>query len=316
MAKCDVCGREENMPYNCSQCGGTFCPDHRLPENHDCPGLAKWNDPSGVFDSGFDDSVNNRGGSEGLLARIGIDTGPGGPLGYFRGNMTYVFLVLMWITFAAQMLVQVLTPPTGSTAMFLGEADLFYALFTLDPQNPLYVWTWITSIFAHGGIFHIAVNSIVIYFFGRLVEDYIGSRDFALLFVISGILAGLGQIGVGLLTGDAAPVLGASGAALAIMGVLTILNPGLKVYLYFILPMPIWLLTVLFAGYSVFAAGAPGVGQGVAHIAHLIGLGLGLAYGNYVKDQIRTPQQIQFGGGGPGGPGGRMGGPGGPGGRF
>src|SRR6056297_2487551 len=107
MATCDQCGREENMPYNCNQCGGTFCSQHRLPENHDCPGLNQWNDPDGVFDSGFDDSVQNQsGGSKGLLERLGIDTGPGGPLGYFRGNMTFVFLVLMWLTFLAQLIAE------------------------------------------------------------------------------------------------------------------------------------------------------------------------------------------------------------------
>ena len=61
MATCDACGRSENMPYHCRHCGGTFCGEHRLPEAHSCPGLDKWNDPSGIFDSGFDDSVDNPG---------------------------------------------------------------------------------------------------------------------------------------------------------------------------------------------------------------------------------------------------------------
>ncbi len=39
MAKCDVCGRSESMPYQCGHCGGTYCGEHRLPEAHDCPGL-------------------------------------------------------------------------------------------------------------------------------------------------------------------------------------------------------------------------------------------------------------------------------------
>jgi len=61
MARCDECGVDENMPYQCHRCGQTFCADHRLPENHDCPGLNDWNDPGGVFDSGFDDSVEEQG---------------------------------------------------------------------------------------------------------------------------------------------------------------------------------------------------------------------------------------------------------------
>ncbi len=92
MANCDECGADENMPYQCKRCGHTFCADHRLPENHDCPGLADWNDPDGVFDSGFDDSVENAGGrspTQGILARL---RSVGGPLGYFRGNAAYTYL--------------------------------------------------------------------------------------------------------------------------------------------------------------------------------------------------------------------------------
>lgn len=27
------------MPFVCKYCGGSFCPEHRLPESHECPGL-------------------------------------------------------------------------------------------------------------------------------------------------------------------------------------------------------------------------------------------------------------------------------------
>ena len=310
------------MPYQCRHCGGTFCAEHRLPENHSCPGLNNWEDPGGVFDSGFDDSVVDEGGSSsGVAARLGLDR-PGGPLGYFRGNMTYVFLGAMWVTFALQIVFQLVTglfPLSQATVSANPDAYALYsAIFTLSPQNPEYVWTWFTSIFAHGGFGHIAINSIVIYFFGRLVEDYVGSRDFTLLFLGSGALAGLGQISIQLLQGGVgatAGVVGASGAGLAIMGVLTVLNPSLRVYLYFILPVPLWLLTVGYTGYTVFRIFTAGAGAGdVAQVAHLLGLGIGLLYGQHVKGRHRVPNQLQFGAGGrgPGGPGGPGGGGRGP----
>ncbi|MGM0388985.1 MAG: rhomboid family intramembrane serine protease, partial [Natrinema limicola] len=243
MAKCDVCGKDENMPYNCRHCGGTYCADHRLPENHNCTGLENWNDPQGVFDSGFDDGVSSSGNTSrasSLTDKLPIDTGPGGPLAYFRGNATYTFLALMWLTFLAQWLV-----------LLVAGSALHQSLFTLTSWNVEYVWTWVTSVFAHspGNFMHIVGNSIVLFFFGPLVERYIGSRDFAILFLVSGALAGLGQVLISAAQGAPTAVLGASGAALAIMGVLTVLNPDLKVYLYFILPVPIWLLT---AGYALF----------------------------------------------------------------
>jgi len=307
MAECDQCGKNENMPYQCRHCGKTYCADHRLPENHACPGLENWNDPNGVFESDFDDSVNNRGGrsnSGSVLDRVGFDTGPGGMLAYFRGNVTYAFLGIIWVVFALEFIIPIVFgfPIGGPT---------WRSIFVISPDHPEYVWTWVTSIFSHSpaGFFHIAGNSIVIYFFGRIVEEYIGSRDFALLFLGSGILAGLGQIAIQAYQGVPGGALGASGAALAIMGVLTVLNPNLKVYLYFILPVPLWLLTVGYAGITVFGI-VGSFGGGIAHVAHGVGLVLGLAYGQRVKDKLRAPSRLRLGGGGgmgrgPGGPGGR-----------
>jgi len=310
MATCDECGKHENLPYQCDRCGHTFCAEHRLPENHDCPGLGEWNDPSGVFDSGFDDSVRNRGGSAGSRSVLTRLTGTGGPLGYFRGNMSYVFLGAMWITFALQFFVFPLLLGAGP------RSELWRAVFVLTPANPEYVWTWVTSIFAHGGFTHIAFNSIALYFFGPVVEQYLDTKRFTALFFGAGIIAGLAQVFSTLLTVGAfgSGVVGASGAIMGVLGVLTVLNPNLKVYLYFIIPMPLWVLTFGFAAFSIVAGfgAASGVGLtggNVAHLAHLAGLLIGLVYGVRVKGRVGVPNSLQFGRGGGG-----MGGPGGPGG--
>jgi hypothetical protein len=297
MATCDVCGREENMPYRCRHCGGTFCSEHRLPESHGCPGLEDWGDPGGVFDSGFDDSVNQEAtaGSRGVFDRL---TETGGPLSYFRGNMTYVFLGIMVVVFLLEHVV----------LLTLG-GEAFTALFVLSPQNPLYVWTWFTSVFSHAPFtwFHIFGNGIALFFFGPIVEDYVGTKAYVALFLASGVLAGLGQIGLSLLLGDPINgVLGASGAVMAILAVLTVLNPDMRVLLYFIIPVPIWVITFGYAGLSLVGTfSTVDVGGNIAHIAHLTGLVIGLAYGEYVRRQgVRGPGQLQLGGsGGPGGPG-------------
>ena len=35
--KCQECGQETYLPFQCQYCGGQFCNVHRLPENHLCP---------------------------------------------------------------------------------------------------------------------------------------------------------------------------------------------------------------------------------------------------------------------------------------
>jgi Zn-dependent protease len=39
--KCQACGTETIMPFRCPFCGGQFCSAHRLPENHQCPGISQ-----------------------------------------------------------------------------------------------------------------------------------------------------------------------------------------------------------------------------------------------------------------------------------
>jgi Zn-dependent protease len=34
--KCQKCGQETFLPFRCQYCGGQFCTEHRLPENHAC----------------------------------------------------------------------------------------------------------------------------------------------------------------------------------------------------------------------------------------------------------------------------------------
>ena len=162
MSECDACGKQENMPYQCGHCGGTFCSEHRLPENHDCPGLNEWDDPEGVFSSGGP-STSGRS----TQAREAT-TSQARSLWrrYFQGNATYVFLGLMWVTFALQVLVGTFV-----------SATLSRDIFVLTISNPEYVWTWFTSVFAHGGFTHIAVNSIGLYFFGPPVERPVGVPD-------------------------------------------------------------------------------------------------------------------------------------------
>ena len=326
MATCDVCGEYENLPYQCKRCGQTFCAEHRLPENHDCPGLAEWDDPGGVFDSGFDESVEGESGggrtggdrsggaSAGVVdrvkRRIDRETGTGGVVGYFRNNATYALLLAMWVTFLLQ----------WAVTLTLGEAA-HSQIFVLRSEAIGNVWTWITSVLSHSrvGLFHIIGNSIVILFFGPLVERAVGSKRFVGFFFLSGMLAGLGHVLFAIAT-NAPPtgVLGASGAGFAILGVLTVWRPNMQVLLFFVIPMKIKYLTwgiALVSAVLVIQSGTGGVG-GIAHLAHLIGFAIGLAFGKRNEGLARSAGGmggVSMGGArGPRGPGG----PGGPGGRF
>ncbi len=39
--KCQYCGESVDLPFRCQFCGGYFCGNHRLPENHACPEIQR-----------------------------------------------------------------------------------------------------------------------------------------------------------------------------------------------------------------------------------------------------------------------------------
>ncbi len=273
MAICPVCGQNEAIPFSCRNCGGVFCGLHRLPEAHNCDGLKNWNDPLMPSEKSYSLSSDVRGISKflNLISNRFLTF----TLPFFRGNLTYLFLALMWITLILQWLV-----------IIIFGINAHNSIFTVSTYHPEYVWTWIFSIFAHSpsSFSHIIFNSITLYFFGPSVERYLGTKKFFYLFMLGGILAALSQIGAGILTATPGFVLGASGAILAIMGFLTVLNPNLKVHLYFLLPLPLWVLTIGFAIISVSLISVGGIGAGgVAQLAHLVGLLIGIVYGERFK---------------------------------
>lgn len=80
MPVCDECGVEyDTIKNECSYCSRVFCPDHRLPEKHECPGLDDVVVGSRHFESGFDDAAEKHKRS-GPTLRVGEDdedeTGP------------------------------------------------------------------------------------------------------------------------------------------------------------------------------------------------------------------------------------------------
>jgi Zn-dependent protease len=40
--KCEICGKEENLPFKCNYCNNVFCNLHRLPINHSCSSLKEY----------------------------------------------------------------------------------------------------------------------------------------------------------------------------------------------------------------------------------------------------------------------------------
>ncbi len=143
-------------------------------------------------------------------------------------------------------------------------------------------WGLVTSIFLHASFMHIFFNMLALFFFGPPLERRIGSTNFLILYLGTGILAGLAQV----IMFPLYPVIGASGAIFGVLGALTILMPDMTVILYFV-PLKMKYVTLLFAILDLYPV-LTGTGDGIAHIAHLTGLVVGLAVGYWYLEKSKV----------------------------
>jgi len=142
------------------------------------------------------------------------------------------------------------------------------------------VWTLVTYQFLHAVPlpFHVLANGLGLYFFGRSVEERLGSRRFAWVYLLGGVLGGLIQVVVDGAFGRGATVLGASAGVCAVVAAYCRLFPERNALfsLYFIpIEMRTAILLWVLVAYDGWCALFPM--DGVAHLAHLGGYGTGVA---------------------------------------
>lgn len=150
--------------------------------------------------------------------------------------------------------------------------------------NPAFVaarpWTLVTHIFVHANMEHLFFNMLFLFFFGTELERRVGESRFLQIFIISGLVAAIGQMAV-VPTGY---MMGASGALYGVMGCLAVIAPEIRVLLFFVIPLSIRAAVVLFAVLDFTMMGSA---DSIAHMAHITGLLVGLAYGGMLKERYR-----------------------------
>jgi membrane associated rhomboid family serine protease len=168
------------------------------------------------------------------------------------------------------------------------------AICTVDSSH--YWYTLLSSMFMHGGWFHIIMNMWFLFVFGDNVEDSMGKPAFLLFYLLCGFSAALAQIAAN--PQSALPMVGASGAIGGVMGAYAAMYPRapvqMLVFLGFFITrvvVPAWVLL----GYWFLLqllSGLAALGReeaGVAFMAHIGGFVAGLLL-SYV---FRNEQQVK-----------------------
>lgn len=173
----------------------------------------------------------------------------------------------------------------------LGDAMLNRFIFTwgLVParffRSPTLAWpTLFSSMFLHGGWFHLLSNMWILFIFGDNVEDRLGHMRYLVFYLLSGLAAGLLQ--AFLMPFSRVPMVGASGAIAGILGAYMVLFPHSRIvslipFFFFIttaeipavIYLGLWFLSQLYSG--LFSLGSAQV-SGIAWWAHIGGFVFGL----------------------------------------
>ena len=92
--------------------------------------------------------------------------------------------------------------------------------------------TLVSSMFLHGGIWHLAGNMLFLHIYGDNLEDEMGHLRYLVFYLLCGIAAGLVQVISA--PYSQVPVVGASGAVAGVMGGYLLLFPRAKIDVLFI----------------------------------------------------------------------------------
>jgi membrane associated rhomboid family serine protease len=139
-------------------------------------------------------------------------------------------------------------------------------------------WSVLTYALLHANFLHILLNMLALFMFGPPLENRLGGRTFAQLYVISALGGAALSLLMLRLTGDSV-IIGASAATFGVMMGFVLEWPDAPV-LIFPLPVPIkakWLV-IGFVAFSLLGVGMPRLQPGVAHFAHLGGFAAAFLY--------------------------------------
>jgi membrane associated rhomboid family serine protease len=197
-----------------------------------------------------------------------------------RHNNAHVQLIIINVViYLALVMLYILSAIPGVDLVF----EIIYKQFAIPSAAGEFFtrpWTLITYMFSHSvlDIFHILFNMLVLYWFGRLFVEYLGSDKLIALYVLGGLTGALAYLLIyNLGFGSAnATMVGASGAIYAIVVGTAVLLPNYTFHLLLFGPVRIKYIAFFYVLLSLLS-----VRQGVnfgGNIAHLGGALMGFIY--------------------------------------
>ena len=158
-----------------------------------------------------------------------------------------------------------------------------YEIFLLWPEHALksfHVWQLATCALFHApGLLHLFFNALMIFFFGRMVEQRLGTKRYLYFCLAAAVTSSLAFLLESAILDQVYPMLGASGVAMGLIILVALWYPRTTVLVFFVLPMPLWAVAILAVVMNLIMLLE--LQGGVAHSAHLGGALYGYLYYRY-----------------------------------
>ena len=165
-----------------------------------------------------------------------------------------------------------------------GVYDQFMQWIMLPAAIPEFLtkpWTIITYFFLHERIFHILFNMLFLYWFGKIIKEFLGGSKVVNLYVLGGLAGGIFYIliynTIPLFAEriDSSMMLGASAGVFAVVVGAATFMPNYTIFLMFIGPVRIKYIALFY----VILAFAQSTGANAGgELAHLGGAAIGFLY--------------------------------------
>jgi membrane associated rhomboid family serine protease len=156
------------------------------------------------------------------------------------------------------------------------------SLLQLDPVAVLdgEVWRLLSYAFLHSTDtpWHILFNMLFLWWFGSDVEQLYGRKEFLAIYLISAFLGGVAYQAWAMTMHIGVPCIGASGAVTTMLVLCAFHYPRRIIYVFFVLPVPIWLFAVFNVLLDTFSLLGNGANSRVAFVVHLAGAAFAVAY--------------------------------------
>jgi len=198
---------------------------------------------------------------------------------------TWIIVINAGIFFLMAML-----GPTVQNALYdWGHFSTAKALFFVSGGTVYFgleVWRFVTFQFLHANFNHVFFNMLALFFFGGMVENYLGRTRYLAFYLVCGVfgavmyvilnllgqLPGAQSLPLLLINDPHTHLVGASAGVFGVLMACAFIAPNAQILLFFVFPMRLATAVYLFVGIAFFAlfTGSQNAGGEAAHLGGAI----------------------------------------------